>query len=303
MPKTVFKIAGLGELLWDIFPSGRQLGGAPANFAYIATLLGDHGIVASRVGVDEPGESAIAQLSTLGVDTSFVQRDLNHITGSVAVDVDDRGQPCFGIASDVAWDFLEWSGEWSRLAGEVDAVCFGSLAQRSAQSRATICNFVRSMLPGKLRVFDVNLRQRFFNAEILRDSIAMADIIKVNHEEMPKIVEMLGLASEDICSSACRLAALYNLKIVCVTRGAYGSVLATSDQRLAEHRGYRVKVADTVGSGDAFTAALAHEFLRGSSLEQINETANRVGAWVATQSGAMPKGEPGCLLEAITRIV
>jgi fructokinase len=302
MHQTSLKIVGLGELLWDMLPSGRQLGGAPANFAYMASLLGDHGIVASRVGVDEAGDSAINHLFGLGVDTSFVQRDSQHKTGSVEVDIDHLGQARFQIDRDVAWDFLDWTAEWQRLAGQLDAVCFGSLAQRSVKSLATIRSFVHSMLPGRLRAFDVNLRQNYFSVDVLRESIAVADIVKVNHEEMPKMVEMLGLAGGDLRSSARRLAALYNLKVVCVTRGACGSLLATSDQNIVEHPGYQVKVADTVGAGDAFTAGLIHEFLRGASLEQMNDTANRVGAWVAAQSGGMPQAEAGGLREAISRI-
>jgi fructokinase len=289
-------------LLWDKFPERQQLGGAPANFAYIAALLGDQGIIASRVGIDELGDSAIRYLSNLGVETRFVQRDQDRQTGSVLVNVDRLGQPRFEFAREVAWDFLEWTGEWRRLAGQIDAVCFGSLAQRAPQSRDTIRNFVHSMLPGKLRIFDVNLRQNFFSSEILRESIAIADIVKVNHEELPQIVEMLGLADGDMCAWARRIAALYNLKLVCVTRGARGSVLVTSDQHIAEHPGYRVKVADTVGAGDAFTAALAHEFLRGASVEQMNNTANRVGAWVAAQPGAMPQPESGNLRDTLALI-
>jgi fructokinase len=299
MPERAFKIVGLGEILWDLFPAGRQLGGAPSNFAYITTLLGNCGIVASRVGSEALGNDALAQLSRIGVTTEFVQRDDVHETGVVRVEVDSAGQPRFEIAEDVAWDFLEWNDAWKRLASEADAVCFGSLAQRCPTSRNTIRNFVRSTRPGAVRVFDVNLRQSFFTKETLTESMDLADVVKLNHEELPRIMDMLGLAHDDLCSSARRLLALHHLKLVCVTRGQGGSLIATSEQTMSEHPGFPVKVADTVGSGDAFTASLIHEYLRGRSIEEMNETANRVGAWVASQVGGMPVPPGGDLRAAV----
>ena len=297
-----FQIVGLGEILWDLFPSGRQLGGAPANFAYITTLLGNRGIVASRVGTDGLGQAAIAQLARMGVSTTSVQSDAFHPTGTVRVQVDRAGQPCFLIEEGVAWDFLEWTLEWKALAGEVDAVCFGSLAQRCPTTSATIRSFLRATRPNTVRIFDVNLRQRFFTRGVLEESIGLADIVKLNHEELPRIMTLLELAGGDEATCARRLVARYNLKMVCVTRGPSGSMLVTGDQRIAEHTGYRVKVADTVGSGDAFTAALVHEYLRGSTLENMSEAANRVGAWVASQVGAMPVPPHGGLWEAVSEI-
>jgi fructokinase len=282
------QIVGLGEILWDMFPAGRKLGGAPANFAYITTLLGNRGIAASRVGADDLGGTAIAQLTRMGVGTAFIQSDASHPTGTVRVEVDAAGQPRFEIAEGVAWDFLEWTPEWKQLAAEADAVCFGSLAQRGPTAGATIHSFLRATRPQTVRIFDVNLRQRFFSREVLEESMKLADIVKLNHEELPRIMEMLGLASGDECTSARRLVEHRNLKMVCVTRGPCGSLLVAGDGRVAEHRGYRVKVADTVGSGDAFTAALAHEYLRDASLDDMNKMANCVGAWVASQAGGMP---------------
>jgi fructokinase len=297
-----FQIVGLGEILWDLFPSGPQLGGAPANFAYIATQLGNRGIVASRVGTDELGQAAIEQLDRKGVATASIQSDVLHPTGTVRVLVDGAGQPCFQIEESVAWDFLEWTPKWKQLAGEVDAVCFGSLAQRCPTTGSTIRHFLRATLPEAVRIFDVNLRQRFFTRAVLEESIGLADIVKLNHEELPRIMTLLELANGDEATSARRLVARFNLKMACVTRGPSGSVLVTGDQRIAEHAGYRVKVADTVGSGDAFTAALVHEYLRGSTVEKMNETANRVGAWVASQVGAMPVPPDGGLWKAASDI-
>ena len=284
-------IVGLGEILWDLFPEGRQLGGAPANFAYCASLLGDAGIAASRVGQDALGEEATGRLRNLGLETGFLQRDAAHATGTVKVSVDARGEPSFQITENVAWDFLAWTPEWQELAERADAVCFGSLAQRSTESRETIRRFVAAMRPGTARIFDVNLRQKFYSAEILDESLRAADIVKLNHEELPRVTAVLGVANtageKGEESLARRLLQAYRLKLVCVTRGSGGSLLVSSDET-NERSGFRAKIVDTVGSGDAFTAALAHHWLRGSPLAAMNEAANRMGAWVASKAGATP---------------
>ena len=280
-------VVGLGELLWDLLPAGRQLGGAPANFAYITSLLGDEGIPASRLGQDALGEEAILRLRELGLPTAFIQEDADHLTGTVQVEVDSAGQPRFEISESVAWNFLEWTPQWQRLAVQADAVCFGSLAQRSEHSRATIRSFVLATRPNTARVFDVNLRQSFFTAQVLAESMRLATLVKLNHEELPRIMRLFELEHRCEEDSARRLLSLHDLNLVCITRGNGGSLLVSADE-CSEHPGFPVKVADTVGAGDAFTAALVHGYLRGTSLAQINENANRVGAWVASQSGATP---------------
>jgi fructokinase len=288
-----YKIVGLGEILWDVLPNGKQLGGAPANFAYISTLLGNEGIVASRIGDDSLGGEAVEGLKQLGVTASFIQRDRVHPTGTVQVEVDHAGQPKFEIAEDVAWDFLEWTSDWKKLAAQADAICFGSLAQRGATSRATIREFLGAARKEAVRVFDVNLRQAFYSKEILAESMRIADIVKLNHEELPRMMQMFGLGYRDDIAAADSLLELHHLKLICVTRGYRGSLLI-SERALNEHLGYRIQVADAIGAGDAFTAALVHEYMRGSSLPEMNETANRAGAWVASQVGATPTpGEAG----------
>lgn len=299
-------IVGLGEILWDLFPAGRQLGGAPANFAYITSLLGNRGITASRLGQDDLGRAATVRLKELGLDTMFLQKDPQHPTGTVRVEVDPKGQPCFEISQSVAWDFLEWTPQWQELAAEADAVCFGSLAQRSPQSQSTIRSCLRATRPQCLRVFDVNLRQKFFDAAVLDESMKMASIVKLNHEELPKIMRLLQgdgelREHESQESSARHLLDLYQLRLVCVTRGNEGSLLMTSTER-SVHAGFRVKVADTVGAGDAFTAALVCEYLRGSSLAEMNEAANHVGAWVASQNGATPAPGPERIEQSLKQI-
>lgn len=289
-----FTIVGLGELLWDMFPQGKQLGGAPANFAYMTALLGDRGIVASRVGEDRLGQEAIWQLKASGLDTSQIQMDGKHATGTVLVQVDSKGQAEYKFTADVAWDHLAWSEEWEALAKSADAVCFGSLAQRADESRATIRKFLQSVPANAARVFDVNLRQAFYSAEILRIALLHANIMKVNHEELPRIVEMFGEKFNEEKEAACWLAEEFGLKLVCVTRGCRGSLLVCDGKRV-EHPGFTIKVADTVGAGDAFTAALVHHWLKKTPLEEMNRAANRLGAWVASQEGAMPVADESVL--------
>src|SRR6266852_9802531 len=202
MTNERYKVVGLGEILWDMLPNGKQLGGAPANFAYISTLLGAEGIVASRVGSDSLGKEALQQLGAWGVTTGFVQSDTVHPTGTVQVEVDHAGQPKFEIAEGVAWDFLEWTPDWQKLAEQADATCFGSLAQRAATSRATIRKFLGATQKGAVRVFDVNLRQAFFSQEVLVESMKVADIVKLNHEELPRIMQVFGLEHRDEIASA-----------------------------------------------------------------------------------------------------
>lgn len=283
-----FVTVGFGELLWDIFPEGRQLGGAPANFAHMTSLLGDDGIVASRVGDDELGTQAIKRLEQLGLSTTYIQRDTAHRTGVVHVRVDDKGQPSFEIAEPVAWDFFEWIPQWVALAKRVDAVCFGSLAQRSSQSRRATSEFLRHIGPGTTRIFDVNLRQSYFSREVLADSAKSADILKLNHDELPVVAREFGqpFHSEELAAEW--LLAEFGLKLVCVTRGARGSLLVTERAR-NEHVGILTNVADTVGAGDAFTAALVYHYLRGATLREMNEGANLMGSWVASQTGATPE--------------
>jgi fructokinase len=293
-------VVGLGELLWDLLPSGKQLGGAPANFAYITSLLGDRGIPASRLGEDGLGAEAIHRLNELALSTEFIQKDGDHPTGTVKVEVDGSGQPRFEISEAVAWDFLEWTPQWQELAERANAVCFGSLAQRSEHSRSTIRSFLAAS-HNAVRVFDVNFRQHFYTTEIFAESLKLATVVKLNHEELPRIMHMYGLEHRGEKDSVRCLLSRYEVKLICVTRGDNGSLLASADE-FDEHPGFKVKVSDTVGAGDAFTAAMVHGYLRGTSLTEINETANRVGAWVASQSGATPALKPDGLAQTLADI-
>jgi fructokinase len=290
-----FTVVGLGEMLWDLLPAGKQLGGAPANFAYMTALLGDRALVASRIGKDRLGNAAARRLARLGLPTTHLQVDAMHPTGTVNVTVDAQGQPQFEILEKVAWDYFEWTPQWQQLAAETDAVCFGSLAQRSAQSRVTILAFLEALRPEALRIFDVNLRQAFFTKDVLAESTARADIMKSNEEELLRVAEMLGATVSDRLAAARWILKKYKIKMICVTCGANGSLLVTPDA-VDTHPGYPVTVADTVGSGDAFTAALVHNFLRKASLKAMNNAANRLGSWVASQVGATPPADPAVIL-------
>jgi fructokinase len=278
---------GLGEVLWDLLPSGKVLGGAPANFAYMSSVLGNEGVVASRVGDDEPGREACRVMEYLGLSASYVQHDDQHETGTAAVLIDARGQPTFNLKERVAWDFLQWTPAWEELSARADAICFGTLAQRAPDSAATIDYFLRNAPEKALRICDVNLRQSFYSKAVLRKSFQHAHLVKLNEQELlqASFLLELGIGSEQALAQ--RLLHECGLRLVCITRGARGSLLVSEDE-MVEHKGFRVKVADAVGAGDAFTACLVHHYLRGHSLEDISEAANRFAAWVATQIGATP---------------
>jgi len=283
-------IVGLGEILWDLLPLGRQLGGAPANFAYCSHLLGGRAMVASRVGIDLLGKEAGERLRQSGFGYEVLQTDPVHPTGTVVVKLEPNGQPSYQIISGVAWDFMDWSAEWESLAKSADAVCFGSLAQRSPKSRNTIYQFLAATHKEALRVFDVNLRQDLYSRPIIEDSLQRANVVKVNRDESLVLRRLLNLdndSSDD--TSFCRmLISEFDLRLACVTYGAEGSLICDRFH-FDRHPGFEVAIKDTVGSGDAFTAGLVHGVLSGQSLAQINDLANRMGAWVASCSGAMPK--------------
>src|SRR5258708_8853428 len=256
-------VVGLGELLWDLLPSGPQLGGAPANFAYCAHLLGSRAVVASRVGSDELGREARASLLRSGITDQFLQTDPEHSTGTVRVQLDSTGQPKFEIADNSAWDFLCWTDLWQSLAESADAVCFGSLAQRTETSRHAILGFLDATRAEALRVFDVNLRRSFYAAEIVRASLRRANVVKLNDEKVPRVGALLTIDSADPFAFCRELLEKFDLQLVCITRGANGSLLY--DRNSAdEHPGLRIPIKDTIGAGDAFTAALVPDLLRGS---------------------------------------
>lgn len=303
-----FTVVGLGELIWDMLPEGRRLGGAPTNFAYVSRLLGggaDTVAVASRVGRDALGREALERLARVRISTEHVQTDATHPTGTVGVTLDARGEANFNVNQNSAWDYLEWSAGWAELAARADAVCFGTLGQRAAQSRAVIARFLGRTRPDALRVFDVNLRHSFFDAAMLAASLRLASVVKLGAEELQCVAELAGVGtSGGERATAERLAHAFDLRLVAVTRGARGSLLVTPAEAV-EHPGFRVRVADTIGAGDAFAAALVNRLLRRATLAEASDAANRAGAWVTTQSGATPEVNPADvprLLESVGRL-
>lgn len=280
-------MVGLGELLWDLLPSGKVLGGAPANFAHMAQVLGSEGIVASRVGEDQLGQEARRAIQERGMEVRFLQSDRLHKTGTASVLVDGAGQPQFSIDASVAWDYLEWTPGWQDLSARADVICFGSLAQRTPASAATIERFLLNASANALRICDANLRDPFYSVETLHRSFQFADVLKLNDTELIRVAALLGVGGESEEELAASLLRKFDLELVCVTKGARGSLLVSRTE-VVRHGGLSVEVADAIGAGDAFTACVAHYFVQGRPLKQISDSANSFAAWVATQVGATP---------------
>jgi fructokinase len=291
-------VVGLGELLWDLLPEGPRLGGAPANFAVMAGRLGDHSVIASRIGADSLADDARALLASMPVDCGFLQTDAERPTSTVTVKI-ENGEPHYTIHHPVAWDALAFTPEWHNLAQQADAVCFGTLAQRDAASRQTILAFLDATKPACARIFDVNLRAPFWSGEVLRESMGRATIVKLNAAEMPQVLAATNACphppaeqdEDELLRGAHLLLDRYPMHLLCVTMGGEGSLLVTRDCS-HRHHGLATTVRDTVGAGDAFTAALAHYYLEGAALPTLSEAGNRWGAWMASQSGAMPPLDP-----------
>ncbi len=296
---TPVLMVGLGEVLWDFLPSGTMLGGAPTNFAYMTSVLGNRGIVASRVGRDILGQQACEVMDSLGLTTNYIQRDEEHETGSATVLLDSAGLPTFTIKELVAWDFLDWTAAWEELSRLADVVCYGSLAQRSSISADTIDRFLGNTRKGAVKIFDVNLRQSFYTMDVLHKLFLRADIAKLTDHEMRRVGSFfLANNINDVERLAKWLRSEFKLEVVCITRGDRGSLLI-SENEVVEHPGLAVGVVDTVGAGDAFTACLAHQFVQGRPLTEISESANRFASWVVTQMGATPKIDPQNLQEIL----
>lgn len=281
-------VVGLGEILWDVFPDGPRFGGAPANFACSAAALCREDTrvrMASSVGRDELGDRAIEALSDKSVETSCVQR-AEHPTGQVLVQLDSEGHASYEFAADTAWDNIQWSPELEQLATSAHASCFGTLAQRSETSRQTIQRFISKTSASTLRIFDVNLRSPFFSESIILESLKLANVLKLNDEELPVLASICDLTGGTVQLMQ-QLADRYGLLTVALTRGSRGSILIGGD-RVSEHVGVATRVVDTVGAGDAFTATLAIGLLEGLDLDTINRRAGRVAAFVCSQPGAAP---------------
>lgn len=277
-------IVGIGEILFDLLPAGAQLGGAPANFAYHVNQLGGNGVAVSAIGKDVLGEEVKTILSDKGLKAILPEVDCP--TGVVNVTLDGKGVPTYTIIEGVAWDNVPYTPEMKALAAEAQAVCFGTLAQRGAVTRQTILDFIADMQADSLKVYDINLRQHFYSKEVIETSLRVADILKINDEEILVVAGLLGLdvSPEEACRAILRL---YGLRLVILTKGGDGSEVITESEVLSVACP-TVKIADTVGAGDSFTAAFIRAYLRGDTLAECHRLANEVSAYVCSCHGAMP---------------
>jgi fructokinase len=280
------RIAAVGEVLWDVFPDGPRFGGAPANFACHTAALGAQSSIVSCVGDDALGRDATSFLQQHAVDVTHLQTSSNYPTGTVQVQLDAEGSPQFEISRQVAWDFVDWSESLASLASGLQAICFGSLGQRSELSRQTIQRLVAATPADCLRVLDINLRPPFIQESILRESLQLANVLKLNEDELRTVSALTGAGGSDL-KQLSEIRQAWDLQLIAVTRGSRGSVLFTASAT-SEIEGQKVSVADTVGAGDSFNAAMVVGLLQGDPLDALHLRAAQIAAYVCTQAGAVP---------------
>ncbi len=280
-------VVGMGEALWDVLPEGKKIGGAPANFAYHVSQFGLPSCVVSAVGDDALGKEIIENFTSKGLNQLIAE--VPYPTGTVQVEIDPAGVPQYEIKENVAWDNIPYTAHLEMLAEKTKAVCFGSLAQRNVVSRNTINLFLDAMPQNEdtLVVFDVNLRQGFYNKEILCNSMKRCNILKINDEELVTVSRMFGYPGIDLQDKCWILLGKYNLKMLILTCGINGSYVFTPGN-VSFQPTPKVEVADTVGAGDSFTAAFIASILKGKSVQEAHSTAVQTSAFVCTKKGAMP---------------
>ena len=278
-------IVGLGEALWDCLPEGRKLGGAPANFAFHAAQFGFNACAVSAVGNDALGDETLKAFDAKGLN--YIMPRVDYPNGTVSVELDAEGVPTYDIKQQVAWDNIPFTPEIEEAARHCQAVCFGSLAQRSPVSHHTIARFLDATPSTCLKIFDINLRQRFYTKEVIKEGLKRCDILKINDEELVTIGRMFGYPGLDMENKCWLILGKYNLKMLVLTCGTNGSYVFTAGQ-LSIQETPKVAVADTVGAGDSFTGAFAAATLSGMPVNQAHELAVKVSAYVCTQNGAMP---------------
>lgn len=280
-------VVGMGEALWDVLPEGKKIGGAPANFAYHVSQFGLPSCVVSAIGDDALGKEIIENFTYKGLDQLIAE--VPYPTGTVQVEIDQTGIPLYDIKENVAWDNIPYTEHLDALTKRTKAVCFGSLAQRNVVSRNTINHFLDTMPKDddSLIVFDVNLRQGFYNKEILCKSMQNCNILKINDEELITVSRMFGYPGIDLQDKCWILLGKYNLKMLILTCGINGSYVFTPGN-VSFQPTPKVEVADTVGAGDSFTAAFIASILKGKSVTEAHTIAVKTSAYVCTQKGAMP---------------
>ncbi len=279
-----YKVVAFGEILWDLLPQGRTLGGAPFNFAYRVNSLGDVAYPVSRLGRDTLGREASRLVDSFGIDTSCLQWDDSLPTGTVQVFFDPQNSPDYFIVPSVAYDFIESTPELEQVVSTADCLCFGTLIQRSETSRRSL----QRLLPkadSALKLLDVNLRKDCYTPETVRQSLEAADVVKLNDKEAPLVGEMMQLAPRPLPELARELVRHWSLDSVVVTLGEKGALAASSKGEVVYVPGFRIQVVDSVGSGDAFSAGFIHRLLRGSSLREACLLGNILGALAATRRG------------------
>ena len=279
-------VAGLGEALWDVLPDGRKLGGAPANFAYHAGQFGMDTVAVSALGDDSLGDETCAELDSKAL--RHLMPRVSFPTGTVQVTLDKAGVPAYDIKEGVAWDNIPFTPEMESLARGCRAVCFGSLAQRNAVSRGTIHRFLKATPKDCMRIFDINLRQNFYTKEVIRESLRMCNVLKINDEELVIIGRMFGYPGLDMSNKCWLLLGKYNLDLLVLTCGVNGSYVFTHGE-MSFFETPRVEVADTVGAGDSFTGSLCAALISGMPVAEAHRLAVDVSAYVCTQNGAMPE--------------
>jgi len=287
-----FKIVGIGEISWDLYPSGKRLGGAPANFAYHISALGHSGIIASRIGDDDLGKEIINFLLRNNLESRYIQVDKIRPTGTVEVKIDKNNQPNYVVKEKVSWDFLDLSEDFYNLLKETDAICFGTISQRNKTTRKTILSFLNAANNKTTKVFDINLRQNFYNKQVIEESLKLSTILKLNDFELKTIRNLLNINANYSEEESCNfLINKYKLNLVCLTKGEEGSMLV-NEHSVYRCPAYPYEVVNRVGAGDAFTAAVIINFLKKYSLKIISERANRLASWVTSKKEAMPIYNP-----------
>lgn len=279
------KVVSIGEIVWDVLPSGKQLGGAPLNFAFFAKELGAESYAVSAVGNDPLGEEALEVASATGVNLDYIQHN-DLPTSRVLVSLDAKGIPQYEIVEGVAWDAVECTDAGLSLMKEASVICWGSLAQRNEKTRRSVMALLDSAPEDCIKVFDINIRQRYYSLPVIEDSLRRADILKLNEDELPLVADMLGIAGEDkeVISS---LIERYSLSYLVYTHGADFSEVYASDGGYSHLPTPKVEVADTVGAGDSFTAVFVISLLGGVPLKEAHERAVKVSAYVCTRHGAI----------------
>lgn len=280
-------VVGLGEVLWDVLPEGKKLGGAPANFAYHAgQFLGmDNTIAISALGNDPLAEETIEALKEHQLN--YLLPRVPYPTGTVQVTLDGQGIPSYEIKEDVAWDNIPFNNDIADIARNCQAVCFGSLAQRNSVSRTTIHRFLDATPSDCLKIFDINLRQHFYTKEIIQDSIRHCNILKINDEELELVGQLFGCPDLDFENKCWLILGKYNLDMLVLTCGTNGSYVFTPGN-VSFQPTPKVQVADTVGAGDSFTGSFVASILKGKNVAEAHSIAVQVSAYVCTQNGAMP---------------